>query len=187
MWTELIINSSWWSIGWKAVTRRTRKAFRGLQEENEEIKQGSRYDCVERRQNKQGTETRKDAGTICLGNWWRPRRPQCRKKKIIKIALMEGNLKRSLEPSGCAGCGRGCHSSRRVTVFSTSLTCARERTQTHTLNSRFITSLPPLLLPEGRLLTPLILNPDSSIWHESEAGGQSLIRLIYLFVILQPR
>lgn len=41
------------------MTRRTRKAFRGLQEENEEVKQGSRYDCVERRKNKQDRDQKR--------------------------------------------------------------------------------------------------------------------------------
>ena len=41
---------------------------KGLQRENEDIKQGNRYDCVEGRKNKQQTETRKDARTIFSGN-----------------------------------------------------------------------------------------------------------------------
>ena len=116
------------------------------------------------------------------------------KNKTKRRALMEESFKRSLELGGCAGSERRFHSSRRVCSQQASHMCTWAHTDTHTLThghtqtpDSLPNNLPPLLLPQGRLLTPLMLNLDSSVWHESDAGGQSLIRFIYLFVILQPR
>ena len=115
------------------------------------------------------------------------------KNKAKRRALMEDNFKRSLDSADAQG-QRGAVTAAGECVLNNRLTRARERTHTHTLThwhthtpDSLPNKLPPLLLPQGRLLTPLMLNSDSSVWHESDAGGQSLIWFIYLFVILQPR
>ena len=115
------------------------------------------------------------------------------KNKAKRRALMEDNFKRSLNSADAQG-QRGAVTAAGECVLNNRLTRARERTHTHTLThwhthtpDSLPNKLPPLLLPQGRLLTPLMLNSDSSVWHESDAGGQSLIWFIYLFVILQPR
>ena len=115
------------------------------------------------------------------------------KNKAKRRALMEDNFKRSLDSADAQG-QRGAVTAAGECVLNNRLTRARERTHTHTLThwhthtpDSLPNKLPPLLLPQGRLLTPLMLISDSSVWHESDAGGQSLIWFIYLFVILQPR
>ena len=115
------------------------------------------------------------------------------KNKAKRRALMEDNFKRSLNSADAQG-QRGAVTAAGECVLNNRLTRARECTHTHTLThwhthtpDSLPNKLPPLLLPQGRLLTPLMLNSDSSVWHESDAGGQSLIWFIYLFVILQPR
>ena len=115
------------------------------------------------------------------------------KNKAKRRALMEDNFKRSLNSADAQG-QRGAVTAAGECVLNIRLTRAREHTHTHTLThwhthtpDSLVNNLPPLLLPQGRLLTPLMLNSDSSVWHESDAGGQSLIWFVYLFVIFQPR
>ena len=115
------------------------------------------------------------------------------KNKAKRRALMEDNFKRSLNSADAQG-QRGAVTAAGECVLNNRLTRACEHTHTHTLThwhthtpDSLVNNLPPLLLPQGRLLTPLMLNSDSSVWHESDAGGQSLIWFVYLFVIFQPR
>ena len=115
------------------------------------------------------------------------------KNKAKRRALMEDNFKRSLNSADAQG-QRGAVTAAGECVLNNRLTRTREHTHTHTLThwhthtpDSLVNNLPPLLLPQGRLLTPLMLNSDSSVWHESDAGGQSLIWFVYLFVIFQPR
>lgn len=123
---------------------------------------------------------------------------ECRNawRKTKRRALMEDSLKRGLGLSGCTQCQREAVTAAGEWLCSQRQPhmCTWAYADTHTLTpphtqtpGSLPNNLPPLLLPEGRLLMPLILKSDSSVWHESDVEGQSLIWFIYLFVILQPR